>query len=48
MTIEVTMTDYGDEPSDLTVPAGRQVTLHFTNDGSVKHHFVVGDSVIAD
>ena len=41
-------TDYSYEPSNLTVPAGRQVTLHFTNDGSVEHYFVVGDSVIAD
>ncbi len=42
------MTDYGYEPSALTVPARRQVTLQFTNDGSVEHYFVVGDSITAD
>ncbi|MCS3936979.1 putative cupredoxin-like copper-binding protein [Salinibacter ruber] len=47
-TIEVTMMDYGYEPSDLTVPAGQQVTLQFTNEGSVEHYFVVGDSTAAD
>jgi plastocyanin len=47
-TIEITMTDYGYEPSALTVPARRQVTLQFTNDGSVEHYFVVGDSITAD
>ena len=44
-TIEITMTDYGYQPSELTVPAGREVTLQFTNDGSVEHYFVVGDTI---
>ena len=39
------MTDYAYEPSRLTIPAGQQVTLQFTNDGSVEHYFVVGDSI---
>jgi uncharacterized cupredoxin-like copper-binding protein len=44
-TIEITMTDYGYSPSDVTVPAGQEVTLQLTNDGSVEHYFVVGDTI---
>lgn len=44
-TVEITMTDYGYEPSDVTIPAGEGVTLQFTNDGSVEHYFVVGDTI---
>jgi uncharacterized cupredoxin-like copper-binding protein len=44
-TIEIAMTDYAYEPSTITIPAGQQVTLQFTNDGSVEHYFVVGDSI---
>jgi len=44
-TIEITMTDYGYEPSEVTIPAGEAVTLQFTNDGSVEHYFVVGDTI---
>ena len=44
-TVEITMTDYGYEPSDVTIPAGEAVTLQFTNDGSVEHYFVVGDTI---
>lgn len=47
-TIEVTMTDYAYEPSDITVPAGQQVTLRFTNEGSVEHYFVVGDTIASN
>jgi uncharacterized cupredoxin-like copper-binding protein len=47
-TIRVTMTDYAYEPSDITVPAGQEVTLQFTNDGTVEHYFVVGDTPTAD
>lgn len=47
-TIEVTMTDYAYEPSDITVPAGQRVTLQFTNGGTVEHYFVVGDSIASD
>lgn len=44
-TIEVTMTDFVYEPDTLTVPAGQEVTLAFTNTGTVEHYFVVGDTV---
>ncbi|MFP4228708.1 MAG: cupredoxin domain-containing protein [Salinivenus sp.] len=47
-TIEITMTDHAYEPSDITVPAGQEVTLQFTNEGSVEHYFVVGDSLTDD
>ncbi len=44
-TIEVTMKDFAYQPSSITVPAGKEVTLQFTNTGSVEHYFVVGDTV---
>jgi uncharacterized cupredoxin-like copper-binding protein len=44
-TIEVAMTDHAYEPSEIVIPAGQEVTLQFTNDGSVEHYFVVGDSI---
>jgi len=47
-TFEVTMTDYAYEPAEVTVPAGQEVTLQFTNDGTVEHYFVVGTSVTED
>lgn len=47
-TIEIAMTDYAYQPSDVTVPAGQEVTLQFTNEGSVEHYFVVGDTIDAD
>lgn len=47
-TIEVTMTDHAYQPSSITVPAGQEVTLQFTNAGSVEHYFVVGDTIAGD
>ena len=44
-TIEVTMTDFAYTPDTLTVPAGKEVTLAFTNTGTVEHYFVVGDTI---
>jgi len=44
-TIAVTMTDYAYQPDEVTVPAGQEVTLQFTNEGTVEHYFVVGTSV---
>jgi len=44
-TIEVAMKDFAYEPDTLTIPAGRQVTLAFTNTGAVEHYFVVGDTI---
>jgi uncharacterized cupredoxin-like copper-binding protein len=46
-TIEIAMTDYAYQPSDITVPTGQKVTLRFTNEGSVEHYFVVGDTIDA-
>jgi uncharacterized cupredoxin-like copper-binding protein len=47
-TIEVAMKDFAYEPDTLTIPAGRQVTLAFTNTGAVEHYFVVGDTIASD
>jgi uncharacterized cupredoxin-like copper-binding protein len=47
-TIEVTMEDYAYQPSSITVPTGQEVTLQFTNAGSVEHYFVVGDTIAGD
>jgi len=47
-TIEVTMKDFAYQPSSITVPAGKEVTLQFTNTGSVEHYFVVGDTVTSN
>lgn len=47
-TIEVTMTDFAYEPDTLIVPAGQEVTLAFTNTGTVEHYFVVGDTVASN
>ena len=47
-TIEVTMKDFAYQPSSITVPAGKEVTLQFTNTGSVEHYFVVGDTVASN
>ena len=44
-TIEVTMKDFAYEPDTLTVPAGQNVTLAFTNTGTAEHYFVVGDTI---
>lgn len=44
-TIEVTMEDFAYSPDTLTVPVGHDVTLAFTNTGSVEHYFVVGDTI---
>jgi uncharacterized cupredoxin-like copper-binding protein len=47
-TIEVTMKDFAYEPDTLSVPAGQEVTLAFTNTGAVEHYFVVGDTIASD
>jgi len=46
--IEVTMKDFAYQPSSITVPAGKEVTLQFNNTGSVEHYFVVGDTVASN
>ncbi|WP_258096751.1 cupredoxin domain-containing protein [Salinibacter sp. 10B] len=47
-TVEVTMKDFAYQPSSISVPAGKEVTLQFTNTGSVEHYFVVGDTVTSN
>lgn len=39
------MKDFAYEPDTLTIPAGQNVTLAFTNTGTVEHYFVVGDTI---
>lgn len=46
--VEVTMMDHKYEPSSITVPAGKPVTLQFENTGSVEHYFVVGDTMTSE
>lgn len=46
--IDITMSDHAYEPSEITVPAGKEVTLSFTNEGKAEHYFVVGDAVDED
>jgi uncharacterized cupredoxin-like copper-binding protein len=40
-TINVTMTDFHFEPAEFTVPAGQEITFTATNNGAVKHEFVI-------
>jgi len=47
-TIEVAMKDFAYQPDTLTIPAGQNVTLAFTNTGAVEHYFVVGDTIASD
>ena len=39
--INVAMTDFAFTPSQYTVPAGTQISLHATHDGLVEHDFVI-------
>ena len=39
--VEVTMTDFAFDPAEISVPAGAEVTLTMTNDGSVEHNWVL-------
>lgn len=47
-TIEIAMVDHAYKPSDVTVPAGQEVTLQFVNEGTVEHYFVVGDTIASN
>ncbi|MFP3853282.1 MAG: cupredoxin domain-containing protein [Anaerolineales bacterium] len=42
--LEVTMTDFAFDPAEVSVPAGAEVTLTLTNDGSVEHNWVLMES----
>ncbi|MFB6231511.1 MAG: cupredoxin domain-containing protein [Salinibacter sp.] len=46
--IEVTMKDFAFKPSTLTVPAGKKVTLKFTNTGKVEHEFMAGKKMAGE
>lgn len=39
--IEVTLNEFMFEPTDFTIPAGKEITLSATNDGKVAHEFVI-------
>ncbi len=39
--ISVTMTDFHFDPTSWTVPAGKEITLKLTNNGSVEHDWVL-------
>ena len=39
--LKVTMTEFMFQPSQFTVPAGKQITLDATNNGSIIHNFVI-------
>lgn len=41
--VKITMLDNKYEPSEVTVPKGREVTFEFTNKGAVNHEALVGD-----
>ena len=40
-TINVTITDFAYSPTTFTVPAGAQVTINATNNGSAEHEFAI-------
>lgn len=39
--LKVDMVEFTYSPADLTVPAGREITLNLTNNGAVVHEFVI-------
>ena len=39
--LEVTMTDFAFDPAEVSVPAGAEVTLTLTNNGSIEHEWVL-------
>lgn len=39
--INFRMTDFAFSPNEFTIPAGGQITLHATHDGTVEHNFIV-------
>jgi plastocyanin len=42
--LSASMTDFKYEPTSWTVPAGAEVTLTLTNDGSVEHEWLLLDA----
>ena len=39
--ISFTMTDFAFNPSEFTVPAGEEITLHVTHQGTMEHSFII-------
>jgi len=39
--LNVEMTDFAFTPSQLTIPAGREITLHIIHKGLVEHDFII-------
>jgi uncharacterized cupredoxin-like copper-binding protein len=39
--ISFTMTDFAFSPTEFTIPAGEEITLHITHNGTVEHDFIV-------
>ncbi len=39
--IEVNMVEFTFTPSEFTVPAGQEITVKATNNGAVRHDFVI-------
>lgn len=40
-TPKVDMVDFAFEPTDITVPAGQEITVTLSNGGAVEHEFVI-------
>ena len=36
-----TMTDFAFDPSEFTVPAGKEITIHVTHHGTMEHDFII-------
>jgi len=39
--INFKLTDFAFTPDQFTIPAGKEITLHITHDGTVAHNFIV-------
>ena len=39
--IHFTMSDFAFSPGEFTIPAGQEITLHITHNGSMEHNFIV-------
>jgi uncharacterized cupredoxin-like copper-binding protein len=39
--INFTMTDFAFNPNEFTVPAGEEITLHVTHQGTMEHSFII-------
>jgi uncharacterized cupredoxin-like copper-binding protein len=46
--VSVSMTEFDFEPDDITLPVGEEVTIRLTNDGDIRHEFMVGRDVMTD